>query len=218
MRVGPILVEDVAPGGITEGDWLIAGATLLLALITLGLAYVGYRQLTSLRGESRRQRTYDLYTRYYSESFLEPRLAAKAALDRAEHLGIGLWAAYRALTYEQRVHVDRYVNFLEESSQQYVAGLLDRDVAEEGLAYLAWFHWNVWQDFINDQRLEQNTNRTCENWEYLHHDVDGNYSPPSNQAAEALARSWIDALGSRPTMLGRRLGRLVTKSSRFRVG
>jgi hypothetical protein len=206
-------------GSTTGGELLIASATFALAGITLVLALVGIQQLRALRSESRGQRTYDLYTRYFSESFLAPRLAAKAALTRAERLGIGLWPAYAGLTKEERYQLDRYVNFLEESSQQYLAGLLDRAVAEEGLAYIAWSHWRIWRDFVYAQRREQNTNRVCENWEYLHHELDDLYSPPPKQAAEALASSWLAALKCRSRIRGRRrLGKLVSQRSYFRLG
>lgn len=216
-RLALILSVVPQPGGITGGDALIAGATLVVALATGVLAIVAYRQLRALRDESRRQRTYELYSRYYSEAFLEPRRAVRKAIEDAPSAG-GLKAASQALSDADCVHFDRYVNFLEEASQQYLAGLLDPDVADEGLAYLAWFHWPQWRDYAHAQRAEQHTMQVCENWEDLYREVAPLYSRPSLEEANRLARSWIAALAARNRALPRRLGRLVSETKRFRIG
>jgi hypothetical protein len=224
-----IKVEDAR--GITPGDWLIGGATLLLALVTAGLAVFAYRQLTALRDESRRQRTYELYSRYYSKSFFASRNAVRKAMDDAEATGVSLMEASNRLGHDEQNAFDRYVNFMEEASQQYLAGLLDREVAEEGLAYLAWVHWPQWEEYVSEQRRIQKTVRVCENWEDLHRSLADLYEL-SEQHVIAVARSWLAVLSARewrlPDQDGRQRGpcycsagalrRLVSKRSLFRVG
>jgi hypothetical protein len=217
VGVVDILTVAAEGDGISHGEWLIGGATLLLAFVTAMLALVAFVQLTAARDEARRTRTYDLYARYYSDAFLAPRLAVKKAQDAAGTAD-GLRAASLQLVGAEALHFDRYQNFLEEASQQYLAGQLDRAIADEGLAYLAWFHWPEWRAYVAEQRVAQHEHRVCENWEALHHEVSAIYAPPAEHDAMQIAESWMTMLAGSEYLLGRRFDRLVSKRKRFRLG
>jgi len=214
--VGVRMIAEQA--GTSAGEWLTGGATVLLAAVTAALVIVGYRQIRSLRDESRRQRTIDLYALYESESFVEPRVAVRQAFQIVERHGCGLTDALQRLPPTERTHFSRFCNFMEEAAQQYFAGLLDRRVAEDGLAYIAWFWWPRWRDYAYAQRIEQGTRRVFENWEDLYRKLDPIFKPISQHDANQLVEVWLEALGGSRLGLRRRLERMVVKSDRFRVG
>jgi hypothetical protein len=203
---------------ISGGDWLIASATLALALATVAVAYVAYRQLSSLRAESRRQRTIDLYARYESRSFIKPRLAVSKVVELARAEDISLTTASNRLERGEQLQFARFCNLLEEASQQYFSDLLDPGLAEQGLAYITWAWWGLLEEYVRDQRVAQGTRRVFENWEDLHHELDPIYSLVPEDEADRIATAWIMALGGNRVRLRRRLGRLVSKADRFRLG
>jgi hypothetical protein len=72
--------------------------------------------------------------------------------------------------------IDRCLNLFEEAGQQYLFDLLDKEIAEEAIAYIAWARWDQWKEFAQEQRKLQGDNQVYGNWEELYRRLDSNYT------------------------------------------
>jgi hypothetical protein len=171
---------------ISGGDWLIGGSTILLVVATAAVALIGLVQLRGLRDESRRQRTIDSWVHYESNPFTKARLAALSTMEKANAAKVSLRTASELLTVQERLRLDQYLNNFEWLGQQYARGLLDKQLLQVGLGYIAWYWWPTWKPYVHARRAEAGDDpRVFEYWENLYNALNEVYPTGEREAAQA---------------------------------
>lgn len=206
----PALVASVAED---VGAW----STFFLAWLGI-LALVGTLfGIHQSRRDAKRARTLDYLRRLYALDFapLNAQVVAflktadpNAFLPGAKVLAISkqppdrtkLIAAYRQLSIEQQAKVILVLNFFEELSGSYCAGLLDEEIAENMLLPVVKSAWKTSEEFITYGRDataarhgKKLGEKMMDKWQALYDELEA--GPPSPR------RDWLDYLNSIPARL-----------------